>query len=416
MLRPADRIKLAIYLFLVTGSMGFLQPFLPVAMEVAGLSRSQIGLVLGLATAIAVWLQPILGRLSDRLDARRPFIFGCALAGGAGYALLPEVHGMLAILVLVAIGAAGITFMNLAGGVLVGRLSSADSGGAAYARTRVWGSVGYIVVAVITGLALGGQAASSISSEGLERVFRLGAVLFAAIALLSWQLPDSPNSTPREKVHERLTVSPNLRRFFVAVFLYSLALVGATSFIPLYIRKLGGGGLWISGAFVAGVVVEVFVMRWSGRFSDRYGRRPALAVSFLLLPLRMLLYVLAPSPAWVVAVQALHGINFGIMGAISVVFVNDLATDRTLGQAQARLALAGGVAAAVGPMLFGALAQAISLHAMFIVAAITAVLGAGVFVFGVEDSKPESKSVAEGSHPRLRRALAWLDAPPRGKG
>jgi len=43
-----------------------------------------------------------------------------------------------------------------------------------------------------------------------------------------------------------------------------------------------------------------------GRLTDIYGRRPALAIAFLLMPLRLLLYIPATGPLWVLAVQTLH--------------------------------------------------------------------------------------------------------------
>ena len=154
-------------------------------------------------------------------------------------------------------------------------------------------------------------------------------------------------------------------------------------------------------------------MRWSGRFSDQYGRRPALAISFLLLPVRLLLYVPATGPMWVFAVQSLHGINFGIMGAVSVVFINDLATDRTRGHAQARLFAVAGCATAIGPILFGEVAQMASLSAMFAVAAVIAAVAAVIFVFGVEDSHAASQSIASRAPERLQPVLRWLDSPLR---
>lgn len=402
-------LRIAFYLFLVTSSMGFLQPFVPLYMDQAGLSRFDIGLVTGIGSAMGFLVQPILGRLSDRLDRRRPFICISAAMAGAAYMAFPFVSNFWSFMLLVALGANGFSYLQTAGGVLVGRLVQSSAGGSAYANLRVWGSVGYIVVSLITGFMLGPRVSDR---DALDRVFHFGPSIFFVIAILSWWLPDERRLASNEPaVHT--PIPENLKRFLFAYFGYVLALYGASGFLSIYIRTLADDARWITGTFAAGVVVEVLVMRWSGRFSDRYGRRPALAFSFVLLPVRLLLYVPATGPLWVLAVQSLHGINFGIVGAVAVAFANDLATDRTRGESQARLTAVAGLATALGPVVLGGAAQYLGLPAMFMVAAGIAAVAATVLVFMVEDSHPDSASIAGRVHPRWSKAVAWLDRPPK---
>ncbi len=405
-----DFLRLAVYLFLVTSSFGFLQPFLPLYMEAAGLNRHEIGIVTGLGIGIALLIQPLLGRLSDRFDTRRPFICFGALSGFSAYAAFPHAVGFWQVLGLVALGANGTMYLNAAGGVLVGRMVQASKGGAAYGGLRLWGSVGYIVTSCASGLLVWKVGGDSLTREAIDPVFRYGPLLFLLIAALAWILPDKASSPGRSE-SEKAPLSDNLKWFLGAYFFYSLALYGASGFLSLFLKSLGAKGLGITGTFAVGVIVEVLVMRWAGRFSDRFGRRPALAISFLLLPIRLLLYMPATGPLWVLAVQSLHGVNFGIMGAVAVVFVNDLTTDRTRGHAQARLAAVTGLATAVGPILLGDISQRLGLVPMFGVAAGLAAIGALGFVFRVRDSHPGSESLADHGPPALRRLFKWLDAP-----
>lgn len=403
---------LAAYLFLVTSTNGFLQPFLPLYLAASGLSRFQIGLLTGLATGLAVFVQPIVGRLSDRIDARRPFVCLAALLAAGAYAALPFSHGLPEFLAWSTLGANGYMYLSAAGGVLIGRMVTADKGGGLYASLRVWGSVGYIGASLFAGLLVQRTPAGAAARQAIDPVFRFGPLLFLPVALLAWFLPDRKTTAPATAVREVAPLPLNLRRFLGAYFLYSFALYGATGFLSLYLKSLGAQGVWIPATFAAGVVVEVLVMRWSGRFSDRFGRRPALAVSFLLLPVRLLLYVPATGPLWVLAVQSLHGINFGIVGAVAVAFANDLATDRTRGHAQARLAAVAGLATALGPAVLGVVAEFWGLAAVFGVAAVFAAAGAAILVLGVEDSHPSSDPIEDHGPHVLRKVLRLLDAPP----
>jgi MFS transporter, PPP family, 3-phenylpropionic acid transporter len=207
-------------------------------------------------------------------------------------------------------------------------------------------------------------------------------------------------------------MTPNLRRFLVAYFFYSFALYGAFGFISIYLKQLGASGLEITGSFSMGVLFEILVMGRSGRFSDRFGRRPALVIAFLVLPIRLLLYVPATGPIWITFVNMLHGLNFGIVGAVTVAFANDLAADRTYGHAQSRLAAVMGFASAIGPIALGIVAHYAGLRAMFGVASIIASFGAAGLFFGVEDSHQGSASIADRAPTLFRPVLRWFDHPP----
>ena len=384
-----DGRLLSLYLGLVTSTMGFLQPFVPLYLLEAGLDKAQIGLVAGAGALLALVVQPLVGRLSDHFDSRRPFVALMAVLAGVAYLLFPWLHGPLPFLLAVALGANANMVMQGVGGVLVGRLAERGKGGATYAAYRVWGSVGYVLVALLTGFLL--RNGNLKGREALDPIFHFGPLLFFAVALLARWLPDPKAPPAPESEAARVRMHPNLRRFLLVDFLYIVALYGASGFLSIFMKELGGTGLLLSCVFLPGVILEVLVMRKSGALSDRYGRRPILLVSYLLLPFRLLLYAAATGPYAILAIQTLHGLNFGIVGAVAVAFVNDQAEHRTRGALQAQLALVTATAGAIGPALMGAVADAYGLRAMFLVAALLALLALLWFTFAVEESNPHAE-------------------------
>ena len=386
-----DGRLLSLYLGLTTSVTGFLQPFVPLYLLEAGLTKSQIGLLAGCGAAMAFVVQPLLGKLSDHFDTRRPFVAVMAVLAALSYMCFPFLHGAPAFLFAVALGGNATLYMQGVGGVLVGRLAAKGKGGATYAAYRFWGSVGYMLVALLVGLVL--RPEGNHGRAPLNLVFETGPLLFVGVAALARWLPDSkrPPETEDDAPPGKALIQPNLRRFLAVDFLYVVSLYGATNFISIFMQHLGGQGLFLSCVFLPGVIAESLVMRVSGRYSDKYGRRPVLAVSYVLLPFRLLIYSVATSPWWVLGAQALHGFNFGIVGAVAIAFVNDQADHRTRGSLQAQLSLVTAGAGAVGPAIMGLVADRYGLPAMFEVAAALAAVATVIFLLFVDESNEHAR-------------------------
>jgi len=433
----AQRIALIASIFLSVAAMGYIQPFVPLYQSACGLSKAQIGIVAGVGSGTMLLIQPFIGRYSDRIDARRPLMLVSSIIAGLSYFAFAHVHTFLAFLLLTITGVNGVGYLNVAAGVLVGRIQGAPAlAGRAYAGYRVWGSIGYVVVALGTGLLLGHAGHTHLDRASLVPIFTYGPITYLLVAIASIMVPDrktsgikpeakwpaavkdpdrgpKPGIKPEAKwpaaVEER--VDRNLQTFLIAFFLYSFAMGGVISYLGLFMKRLGETPLWISSTFAVGVISEVLVMVQIGRLSDRFGRRPALAVAFLALPVRLLLYIPATSALWIMAVHAMHGLNFGIMGAIAVVFVNDLAPAAHRGVAQARLAAAQGLAASVAPMTGGFLADHIGMGWMFALMAVVATAAAVLFLTHVHESHPTPESLEDRCHPILRPVARLLTAP-----
>lgn len=418
----ARQVALAVCQFFVTGTNGFIQPFLPLYVAAAGLSAERYGYAAAIGTATCLLIQPLLGRWSDHMDARRPVIILAALIAGLTYTAFrfAPSDNFLIWTLLLALGANGFQYLNGVTGVLVGRMAAAtgETGGGAYVRFRVWGSVGYIVIAMTTGLLVrGGNLTSIPSRSALDLVFTYGPLLFVVVAACALFVPDLPRPKPVETTNaptpdvaparlSQAAATANRRRFLAAFVFYQVALYGASAYLSLFLAQLHAKPFWLTAMFAAGVVSEVLVMTQIGRWTDVHGRRPAMLFSFLLLPLRLLLYIPATGPLWVLAVQTLHGFNFGIIGTIAVVFINDTADSSNRGAAQAELAATLGLGGSIGPLVCGYLVQHYGIPTMFGAMSGLACVAALLFCCFVDESHPAPSAFAS----RLPRFLSrpWL--------
>ncbi len=443
--------------FFVTGTTGFLQPFLPLYILAAGLSPQRYGYAAAIGTATCLLIQPLLGKLSDKIDARRPVMIGAALVAGLAYAAFRYAPSgnFLLLTLLLALGANGFQYLNAATGVLASRLAATtgEAGGSAYVRTRVWGSVGYIVIALIAGLLVrGGTMTAKPSRDALDAVFLWGPILFVVVAGIAGVVPDgksvrwvastpSPSPAPQERgvpntsgpnasptglttshlaplscgageglgvgATQRTQQTTNRRRFLLAFLLYQVSLYGASAYLSLFLSELNAAPVWLTATFAAGVLCEVLVMTQIGRWTDAHGRRPAMLFSFLLLPLRLLMYIPATGPLWVLLVQSLHGFNFGILGTIAVVFVNDTADPDKRGAAQAELAATLGLGNSIGPIVCGFLVERYGLGTMFGAMSVLAVVAVVLFCAFVGESHAAPNGDFVNRLPRFLRK-PWL--------
>ncbi len=80
----------------------------------------------------------------------------------------------------------------------------------------------------------------------------------------------------------------------------------------------------MSACIVAAQLIMIPVAFLSGKWGNKWGRKPVFLIGFAILPIRGFLYILSDNPFYIVCVQLLDGIGAGIFGVLSVVVVADL--------------------------------------------------------------------------------------------
>jgi MFS family permease len=81
----------------------------------------------------------------------------------------------------------------------------------------------------------------------------------------------------------------------------------------------------IAACIVLPQIIVALASPFVGRLADRRGRRIVLMLGFCVLPVRALIFAFSPSPALVVAVQALDGIGGACFGIMVPLIVSDVA-------------------------------------------------------------------------------------------
>src|SRR5438270_11563033 len=132
-------------------------------------------------------------------------------------------------------------------------------------------------------------------------------------------------------------------------------LVGLLMIIPLvpfYAREMGGGALIVAilmGSFTAAQLISA---PWWGRFSDKYGRRPALLVGLAAAGIAYLVFAFANSIWLLLLSRLVQGAGGGTVGVIQA-YVADSVEPANRAKALGWLSAATNVGVAIGPAIGG---------------------------------------------------------------
>jgi MFS family permease len=136
----------------------------------------------------------------------------------------------------------------------------------------------------------------------------------------------------------------------VTNFVDMVGLLMIIPLLPFYAREMGGGALIVAilmGAFTAAQLVSA---PWWGRFSDRYGRRPALLVGLTAAGIAYLVFAFANSIWLLLLSRIVQGAGGGTVGVIQA-YVADSVEPANRAKALGWLSAATNVGVAIGPAL-----------------------------------------------------------------
>jgi PPP family 3-phenylpropionic acid transporter len=226
--------------------------------------------------------------------------------------------------------------------------------GVAYARVRLFGSLGFSALALAGGAAL--AARGDRPGDVLVPVVIAGCLAgFAAIALA---LPAVPgHGEPRPAPRELLTL---LRHRPLVVLLgvcalHWMACAPYHLFFGVLVRDRGLPSAVAGIGMTAGVAAEILALLLFPRLERRASTRALLAAAFLGSALRWLLLSRVSSAGAIVALQLLHGLTFGLFWGTAMHALGGLVPPRLRATGQALFtAVVFGVGNALGYRLSGA--------------------------------------------------------------
>lgn len=220
-----------------------------------------------------------------------------------------------------------------------------------YARVRVWGSVGFILVVGGLGLYLEHSPLASVPLWVL--------ILYLGNWLSTLVVPDSApvqgeGAAPRLRL---LLRCPEVLALLGASFLMQLSLGIYYAFYSIDLKSAGYSTGAVGALWMLGVVAEVLVFLFMHRLHARFGARLVLLWSLGLAAVRWLLIgAFIDFLSVQVFAQTLHAASFGTFHAAAIHLIHHYFPGRTQGRGQALYSsLSFGAGGAAGSLIGGAL-------------------------------------------------------------
>lgn len=344
-------VPLKMLLFSFHASNTIIISFLPLYLQYKGLDGSEIGWVLAVGPLASIFAQPFWGYMSDKYKTVKYTLLICIIGLLISSVLFFQMNGLLAIILMGAVFYFFTSPIGALGDSLAQRRS--DDLNVSFGGIRMWGSIGFATSSLIVGEVL--------SSVGIQYMI-WPYLFFGVVALLViFRLTDvKVESDPIQLKDVRQIITNKPFLIFLAIIMFiSISHRANDSYIGLYIAQLGGSEGLIGLAWFVGVASEAVVFAFAGKWFRKYHSLVFIIFAGAVYSMRWFIYAAIDDPLYIIALQFLHGITFGVFYLASFQYISRLIP--SLLQSTGHLvffAVFFGVSGIIGSLLGGSLLDA----------------------------------------------------------
>lgn len=363
-------LPFAVFYFCYFAYNGLFGPFWGLYLDSLAFTPWQISLLIALSTLARIVAPGFWGWLADRQGRRRPILVGSSLAALVGFALIC-LHAKTFAWMFVWL--ALVHFFWTASLPLVeastAHLTRSEPG--RYSRVRVWGSIGYLVLA-----ALGGYLLDWLRLENMPwAVLALLATILAAACMV-------PEVDAPARVRDRTSLGATLKKrpviaLFTCCFLMAFAFGPYYTFYSIGLKDVGYGKGAIGWLWAVGVLSEILVFWFMPRIMRAISLERLMLLSLVCAVLRFAMIALSiGSPLLAVLAQVLHAPTFALHHAASIGLIHRHFAAEHHAKGQGLYIIASfGVGGTLGGLLAGALWSSGGVPLTFGISAVAALAG-----------------------------------------
>ncbi|WP_010651663.1 MFS transporter [Oceanobacillus massiliensis] len=290
--------------------------FLPLYLQFRGLNGTQIGWVLAIESLASILAQPFWGYLSDKYKTVKRILLICIIGLLIGSTVFFQMDTLPAILITGAL----FYFFATPVGALTDSLAQRRSVdlNVSFGSIRMWGSVGFAISSLIVG-----EVLARFGIQYMSWVY----LVFGIMALITlFPLKDVAVDAQPVRIKD---ISRLIKNKPFLIFLSVIVFITITHrmndyYMALYITELGGSEGLVGMAWFAGVIAEAAVFALAGFWFRKYHSLIFIIAAALLYTIRWFLYAAVDDPLFVIALQFMHGLTFGVFYTAAFDYVTRL--------------------------------------------------------------------------------------------
>lgn len=369
--------RLSRFYFIYYFFVGAFVPYWGLYLKSEQFSPADIGILMSLFQISRIFAPNFWGWLADHTGKRAQWIKLTAFLGLCGFTAVFWAHGFYWLFfVMAALSLFTSSTLPLAESLTLAHLATTNGH---YSRIRMWGSLGFIVAAVLLGFL--------IDYSGIKSLLWFLLIVQLALFILSYTLPD-PKVLAH--AHDHFSIWQVLKQPNVIALLIGCALMVTAhgvlyNFYSIYLSDHGYSKGAIGLLWAVGVVCEIGIFMLMPKIMARFTLKTILLVSLALAVLRFAMIGLAvDSIILLMIAQTLHAATFGSFHAASVEVITQFFNGRHQAKGQAIYnSVAYGIGGTIGGVAGGYALQYLGGQQTFMLAAIFPFLGLLVIGLGL---------------------------------
>lgn len=342
---PATRLSIAYFVYFC--AIGVYTPFWSPYLELRGFNAVEIGLLLGVAAGVRAIGPVVFGWLADSSGRPTAMLRLAALLSLLSFAILPllsSLGGFIWLMILFSFG-----WNSIAPSLDSHTLEHLGPSSARYGRVRLWGSLGFIVMSWLGGIAF--QAA------GYDYVptIMLGFIVLTLVATMSITHAALPMAPAAKGEFKEALRSRSVWVALLVAALIAISFGPYYTFYSIYLETFGYARSTIGFLWALGVFAEIAVFALGGSVLARCSIRTLYVVAAAGTAVRWSLIALFPEYLAVLALaQLLHSLGFAVLHFAIVLTARRSFSAAASGRGQAIFSSAGyGLGGMLGSLLGG---------------------------------------------------------------
>jgi PPP family 3-phenylpropionic acid transporter len=367
---PRQSFNFALFFFAYYGFVGVFSPYASLYFAEKGMAAAQIGVLMSLIQVMRIFGPNLWGWVADHSQKRVLVLRITALAALVSFSgmFFGQTFAQFFIVMVIVNG-----FTSAQGPLSEALMLSEMRGDLThYGRVRLWGSVGFILLVVMSGQLL--------DWRGIELMPWIALAMLGLVWIASMRMQEAPQVQKQADMPSIISLLK--QREVIAFFLSTFLMIAAHSsiyvFFSLYLARIGYSNSVIGLMWSLGVVAEIIFFYYQAPIFRRFGVQKLMMASLLLAVVRFVMIgFCATSLLWLLIAQILHAASFGVHHSASVAMLQRWFSGPLQARGQALfISISYGLGGSLGGLVMSLLWDTLGPQAVYSIAAIFALGGA----------------------------------------